>query len=172
MLVNCASIFFCFIFLFLIFFIMSSRRQNILFLISWGGALTLIALLLLVNRFIHFHPSRVLRWIDEFFSYLPTYPKEASLRRAFGIGFTFIGAFLLFFTLIEGIGNLFYPKEHYLIRKKQYYYGTKAIFIFVNLLFCALAMLFVITDLNIVYHIPESILSRLMALFESGLKRL
>ena len=170
MLVNCTSVFLCFSLLFLTFFIRASRRQNVIFLISLCSGMAFVIFFCIIEWFFPIEAS-FFENIAHFFDYIPGHP-QGEERRAFAYGLLLIGIFLTSFILGEIILNIFYPKAQYLKKRDRYYYLTKSIFIFGNTLIVLFVLMFIITDLNIVYHIPEGGIYPLMDLFFRGLLNL
>lgn len=170
MLVNCTVIFLCVSLLFLTFFITASRRQNIIFLISLCLGVAGVVLFCIIEWFFPIG-SDFFENIARFFDYIPDHP-QGEERRAFAYGLLMVGICLTVFIIGEIMLNLFYPRVQYLRNRDRYYYITKSIYVFGNTLIILFLTMFLITDLNMIYHIPEGGIHPLMDLFFKGLLNL
>ena len=172
MLVTVGTIFLCFSLLLIIFFITSSKRQNICFLVSLFVSVSVSITFYVIEYYIDLNWTILLDFIHNTFKYLPTYPSDVEMQKAFGIGMILMFIFFVLFIISIILMNIFMPKEKYLLKKNRYYYVTKSIFVFINILLTLFTLIVITSILNIIYNIPAPFFDSILKIFEQGLLNL
>ena len=60
-------------------------------------------------------------------------------------------------------------KEKYLLKKNRYYYVTKSIYVFINILLVLFTLIIILSVLNMIYFIPAPFVDSVLKIFEQGL---
>ena len=169
MLVTVGTIFLCFSILLIVFFITLSKRQNLCFFVSFLISVFIGITLYVLEYHFDLGWNGLLEWINGLFSYLPTYPEDIELQKAFGYGIILTNIFIIIFIIVLILMNIFIPKEKYLLKKNRYYYVTKTIFVFVNIMLALFALVIILAVMNIIYLIPAPFMESVLKIFEQGL---
>lgn len=169
MLVTIGTIFLCFSLLCIIFFITSSKRQNICFLVSLFAAVAVSITFYVIEYYVDLNWIGLLDLVHNTFKYLPTYPTDADMQKAFGYGMILIIIFFIIFITGIILMNIFMPKEKYLLKKNRYYYVTKSIYVFINILLVLFTLIIILSVLNMIYFIPAPFVDSVLKIFEQGL---
>ena len=165
---TCSNFFIILFIISIIFFISTSRKSNLCFLISSSISLVCtIVFYLVINGF--FQDSAL-----EFSIFLQTFeglsiPDLNRERMSLSYGILMVIFYVVSFIICSIISLKLIEIDNPLLPRSKDYMVSNIIMIVINVLIFSFIILFAITDINVLYSMPYGFLSFIFELFEEGI---
>lgn len=166
--INCSSVIIMFLILVMVYMITTSKKNNICFLLSLSvGIVFSWGFYFLISELIDL--SSVAIKFGNLLARFKSLPTEQEKIVSFVYGFWMIFVFIAFFIITEFISVRFLVKDNYFGKRSKGYYFIKTITIFFNFILSAYAIIFAVSDLNIIYNMPKSFLYFIIEIATEGI---